>query len=74
MRYFQINSAQNLQMVVKIRCYALIGVIMQMMTTYYHKLFWNNSHVACLFFVNNATMAHAYKWATTELQVEKVIH
>ena len=46
-----------------------------MMTAYHHKLFLNISRVVCLFFfVNDATMAHPYKWAITELQVEKDIH
>ena len=42
------------------------------MTTGYHQeLFLNISHAICYFFVNNATMAHPYKWRITELRVEK---
>ena len=45
-----------------------------MMTAYHNKLFLNISHVVCLFFVNDASMTHPYKWTITELRVEKGIH
>ena len=48
-----------------------------MMTAYHNKLFLNISHVVFLFFIYIyffATMTHPYKWAITELRVEKGIH
>ena len=37
------------------------------MAAYHNKLFLNISH----FFVNDATATYPYKWAITELRVEK---